>query len=58
MVQSLVVVKALPAEMSEGRIIRFQHIKVSHNLGEVKIKQDLLFTRTIFRALFITVIEH
>ena len=58
MVQSLVVVKALPAEMSEGRIIRFQHIKVSQNLGEVKRKRDLLFTRTIFRALFITVIEH
>ena len=48
----------MPAEMSEGRIIRFQHIKVSQNLGGVKRKRDLLFTRTIFRALFITVIEH
>ena len=40
--QSLVVVKALPAEMSEGKIIRFQYIEVSRNLGS-EVKRHLIF---------------
>ena len=42
MVQSLVVVKPLPAEMSEGKIIRLQHIEVSRNLGS-QVKRPLIF---------------
>ena len=47
MVQSLVVVKALPAEMSEGRIIRFQHIEVSRNLGSEVMRHLIFLLETV-----------